>query len=209
VLKRGRRRRSSTASTANSSRSLRLATAPRRKSSRAHGRWRGSFAPGVHRQTAPTRTSDFRLGLPPSDSDFGPPTSDFGHRAAPLPRCDRNESRARSTQVLARSRCQSPHVPLPLRRTRSRSPSPRAGGACCACTRRARPASARGCGARNPLRRFAGRGRRRTGRRSSADASLPPRRAALRAGFGNASPSRGMDDVRLEMNPPPLSAGEA
>src|SRR5580698_2704478 len=65
----------------------RTVTAPRGESSRSHGRWRGSFAPGVQAKP-PDSDSDLGLRRPTrtSDADFrlGPAkrilTSDFGLR---------------------------------------------------------------------------------------------------------------------------------
>src|SRR5580698_5775624 len=53
----------------------RTVTAPRGESSRSHGRWRGSFAPGVQAKP-PDSDSDFRLGFRKSDFRPRTPTSD-------------------------------------------------------------------------------------------------------------------------------------
>src|SRR5580700_3791119 len=61
----------------------RTVTAPRGKSTRAHGRWRGSFAPGVQAKP-PDSDSDFRLGFRKSDFRPRTPTSAIGVRISAL-----------------------------------------------------------------------------------------------------------------------------
>src|SRR5580700_10952153 len=97
----------------------RTVTAPRGKSTRAHGRWRGSFAPGVQAKP-PDSDSDFRLGFRKSDFRPRTPTSDPDLGRGLPTRTGKTDSDLRLRTSALRLR-----VRLPVRAgTRLRRPAP-------------------------------------------------------------------------------------